>query len=122
MKKFERFWYVPNDWNNRVFNDKTEDIIDLALSLVENDVAEELRDCVDEVIDNYEEYDLCEDDMFDLLREWFTFDDILWHGKVDIEQLKEWIADEFFYRLNRNEIKLRDEKEENEKWEEEDEK
>ena len=114
MKKFERFWFVLSDWNNRVFNDRTEEVIDLALALVENDVAEELRDCIDEVIENYEEYNLNEDEMFELLREWYTFDDLLWNGKVDIEQMKEWIADEFWFRLNRNEIKLRDNKEEEE--------
>lgn len=109
LEKKDRFFWCPMDYRNRyIFSDKVDDILTEALKYVQEDYADELRDIVAEIIENYEDYDFTEDDMFELFREYFNFDDILWGSKDLADKLKQWVCDDFFDKLNRNEIKVLD--------------
>ena len=114
LKKVDRFMFIKKLWYKEdPFTEKTAEVLDLALSLVEEDVAEELRDVVGEILDSPFDYDLDDDFMQELLFEWFNVYDILhWPGTDTISMaIAKWITKEFFNALNREDIKIVDQKE-----------
>ena len=121
MVKVEKFLIVPVDYTDTVsslLGRKTSEILDLAMSFVKNDYVEELSEIINDIVYEFEKYDLDDDDMFELFREYYNFNDILWGSRDFGQQLVKWITDDFFYKLNRNEIKIidlqKDEESENE--------
>ena len=118
--KKERFVYCRNIFkvgvDDKVFAEKTGEVLDLAFSYVEEDYTEELRDIVEEILDSYFEYDLDDEFMQELLFEWVDVYDVLhWSGTDTIlDSVAEWIVDLFFDKLNANCIKVYDNKEDEE--------
>lgn len=118
--KKERFVYCRNLFkvgvDDKVFADKTGEVLGLALSYVEEDYSEELRDIVEEILNSPLEYELDDDFMQELLFEWVDIDDVLnWSGTDTIlDSIAEWIVDLFFDKLNANYIKVYDNKEDEE--------
>ena len=119
-EKKERFVYCRNIFkvgiDDKVFADKTGEVLDLALSYVEEDYSEELRTIVEEILDNYWEYDLDNEFIQDLIFEWVDVYGVLhWSGDDTIaDGIAEWIVDLFFDKLNANCIKVYDKKEDEE--------
>lgn len=113
LKKVDRFMFISKKpYGDEPFDEKTGEVLDLALSLVEEDVAEELRDVVGEILDAPFDYDLDDDFMQELLFEWFNVYDILHWSSTDTISMAiaKWITNEFFNALNREDIKIVDQK------------
>lgn len=114
LKKVDRFMFIKKLWYKEdPFTEKTAEVLDLALSLVEEDVAEELRDVVEEILNNPFEYDLDDDFMQELMFEWLDVQDILYWSRNEqiISAIERWITDSFFDALNREDIKIIDQNE-----------
>ena len=116
--KKERFIYCRNIFKigveDKVFTEKTGELLDLAFTYVEEDYTEELRDIVDDILNSYFEYDLDDDFMQELLFEWLdVYEALHWTGNETIlDCMAGWIVDLFFEKLNAHCVNVYDNKEE----------
>lgn len=75
-------------------------IIDTAVALVKEDYSEELNDCIEKVILNYEDYGYDDKEMIQLIQEYMSANEILNKDEVIRVYLAGCISDNFFRRLN----------------------
>jgi len=114
LKKVDRFMFINKKaYGDEPFDEKTGKVLDLALSFIKEDVAEELRGVVSKILDTPFDYGLDDYFMQELMFEWFSIYEVLdWCNFYTILiAIKKGIADVFFKALSRNDIKIVDQEE-----------
>ena len=78
----------------------------MALDYVEEDPKEEIKNVLYEILNSPKEYDLEDDFIWDLIKEWLSAEEILTLSRNVAEALADWVGYNFISALNANLIKV----------------